>query len=66
MQSTNKLILAPATQLRIGNDNSITAIGIDANVDISVSPKGQGNLILKGTGDVNNLIQVTDGTSETR
>ena len=56
---------AEATQLRIGNDNSITAIGTDANVDISVAPKGQGNLILKGTGDVNNLIQVTDGTSET-
>ena len=56
---------AATTQLRIGNDNSITAIGTDSNVDISVAPKGQGNLILKGTGDVNNLIQVTDGTSET-
>ena len=50
-------------QLQIGNSGNISSIGTDANVDISISPKGTGNLIL--TGGTDQDFSITDGSSET-
>ena len=57
------VIGAAATQLQINNDASIQSVGTDANVDITINPKGTGNLIL--TGGTDKDFSITDGSTET-
>ena len=57
------VIGAAATQLQINNDASIQSVGTDANVDITINPKGTGNLIL--TGGTDQDFSITDGSTET-
>ena len=47
--------------LQINNAAEITAAGIDANIPVTITPKGTGNLILKGGTDVQ--FEVNDGTT---
>ena len=54
---------APATKLKISNNATIESAGTDANVNITISPKGTGNLIL--TGGTDQDFSITDGSSET-
>ena len=54
---------APATKLRITNNATIQSVGSDANVDITIDPKGTGNLIL--TGGTDQDFSITDGSTET-
>ena len=49
--------------LKFNNNASIESIGSDTDIDISISPKGAGNLIL--TGGINQDFSITDGSSET-
>ena len=53
---------AAATQLRVNNDASIESVGTDTNIDISINPKGTGNLIF--TGGASQKLSLTDGTDE--
>ena len=57
------VIGAAATQLQINNDASIQSVGTDADVDITINPKGTGNLIL--TGGTDKDFSITDGSTET-
>ena len=47
--------------LQISNATEILGVGVDANVPITLTPKGTGNLILKGGTDVQ--FEVNDGTT---
>ena len=49
--------------LRVNHDALIESIGSDADINISISPKGTGNLIL--TGGTDQDFSITDGSSET-
>ena len=40
-----------ATQIKINNDGLIETVGTDLNVDLKVSPKGQGNFTIIGGAD---------------
>ena len=48
--------------LSINNATEVSAVGADQNIDITFTPKGTGNLVLKGGTDI--LFSVTDGTTE--
>ena len=65
VDSTNETVSigAPETGLKINNNASIESIGSNVNVDITVSPKGTGNLIL--TGGTDQDFSITDGSTET-
>ena len=54
---------APETGIKINNDASIESIGNNPNVDIAVSPKGTGNVII--TGGTDQDFSITDGSTET-
>ena len=47
--------------LQVNNAAEILGVGVDANVPITLTPKGTGNLILKGGTDVQ--FEVNDGTT---
>ena len=47
--------------LQISNATEILGVGVDANEPITLTPKGTGNLILKGGTDVQ--FEVNDGTT---
>ena len=51
------------TQLQINSDASIQSTGTNTDVNITVNPKGAGNLIL--TGGTDKDFSITDGSSET-
>ena len=50
-------------QIQIGNSGNISSFGTDTDIDISISPKGTGNLIL--TGGTDQDFSITDGSAET-
>ena len=47
--------------IQVNNAAEILGVGVDANVPITLTPKGTGNLILKGGTDV--LFEINDGTT---
>jgi hypothetical protein len=65
VDATNESITigAPATQIKINNDGLIETVGTDLNVDLKVSPKGQGNFTIIGGADQDfNILDAAGGT----
>ena len=64
VDATNESITigAPETQIKINNDASIETVGTDLNVDLKVSPKGQGNFTIIGGADQDfNILDAAGG-----
>ena len=65
VDATNESVTigAPATQIKINNDGLIETVGTDLNVDLKVSPKGQGNFtIIGGSNQDFNILDAAGGT----
>ena len=65
VDATNESVTigAPATQIKINNDGLIETVGTDLNVDLKVSPKGQGNFTIIGGADQDfNILDAAGGT----
>ena len=65
VDATNESVTigAPETQIKINNDGLIETVGTDLNVDLKVSPKGQGNFTIIGGADQDfNILDSAGGT----